>query len=530
MLFLFENAHMQQRNVGSLYLVVALGGILSVALWWLLADITRGLHPDLVTSLVNASPESMRGFFAELKYGFEYEEDNNNMPTVAFLVLQVLLWSILVAVFLLLQNQRASPRVTWLIVLFAIGFRILMLGSVPIHENDFYRYLWDGKTLKNGINPYLYEPAALFIYEQGLTKPMQINGVELNGRSWSEEDEVHLQRLLELRGDNHQLHERIGHWQVPTVYPPAAQGFFALSSLCFEDSLLGLKMMLMIFDVACIGLIVALLILLKRSTAAVILYAWSPLILVEFSNSAHYDAIPIFFLLLAICFSIGKNAILGGITSGIGTLTKFFGALIVPILHSPKRWQSWIIYLLCALVVIGSYWPFVVWQDAGIARVFSGLGTYSRDWQNNSFFFLIIDGIMGGETYARAKIVVALVLVAGIVAVAYLPSFTRQDVLEKCFWVVALLFLLNPTSFPWYFAWVVPFLCVFPSPSLILLMLTVSAYYLQFHSDYTWTSTELLGLPALTWITWGPFLVFSLVQGITWLAIGRHRRESTILD
>tara|TARA_R110002096_G_scaffold292391_4_gene486934 strand:- start:7804 stop:9369 length:1566 start_codon:yes stop_codon:yes gene_type:complete len=521
---------MQQRNVGTLYLVVALGGALSAALWFLLADITRGLHPDFVASLVNATPESTRGFVAELKNGFDYEVDNDDMPTVAFLILQVLLWLVLVPVFLLLQNQRASPKVTWLIVLFAIGFRILMIGSVPIHENDFYRYLWDGKSLKNGINPYLYEPAALFIHEQGLTQPTEINAVVLNGRTWTEQDEVHLKRLSELRGDNHQLHERIGHWQVPTIYPPAAQGFFALSSLCFEDSLLGLKMMLLIFDLGCIGLIVALLILLKRSTASVILYAWSPLILVEFSNSAHYDAIPIFFLLLAICLSLGRNAVLGGIAAGIGTLTKFFGALVVPVLHSPKRWQSWLVYLLCALVVIGSYWPFIVWQDAGFARVFSGLLTYSQDWQNNSFFFLIIDGIMGGETYARAKIVVAVILILSILVLAFLPSFTHEDVLEKCFWVVALLFLLNPTSFPWYFAWVVPFLCLFPSPSLILLMLTVSAYYLQFHNDYTWTSTEFLGLPALTWITWGPFLAFALIQLVTWLTIGRHRRESTILD
>lgn len=522
---------MQQRNAGTLYLVVALGGILSAGLWWLLADITRGLHPDFVTGVVNNSPEWARGFLAELKHGFDYEEDNSNMPTVAFLILQVLLWGTLVIVFVALQNQRDSPKVTWLIVLFAIGFRILMIGSVPIHENDFYRYLWDGKSLKNGINPYLYEPAALFIYEQGLTKPTEINGVELNGRTWTAEDEVRLKRLQELRADNHQLHERIGHWQVPTIYPPAAQGFFALSSLCFEDSLLGLKMMLLIFDLGCIGLIVALLILLKRSTASVILYAWSPLIVVEFSNSAHYDAIPIFFLLLAICFSIGRNSILGGITAGIGTLTKFFGALVVPVLHSPKRWQSWMVYLLCALVVIGSYWPFVTWQDAGVARVFSGLQSYSRDWQNNSFFFLLVDNLMGGEeTYARAKIIVAAILVISIMVLAFLPSFTRLDVLERCFWVVMLLFLLNPTSFPWYFAWVVPFLCLFPSPSLILLMLTVSAYYFQFHSEYVWTTREFLGIPALTWVTWGPFLAFAFFQGILWMTTGRKRRENTILD
>ncbi len=517
---------MKQHRVSTLYIAVVLGGLISAGGWWLLAEISRGLPPQTVTGLMENSPGWARGFVAELKHGFWYEKDNNDMPTAVFLTLQALLGLVMLGVFLMLHRQRSAPYVTWVIALFALVFRVLMLGSVPIHENDFYRYIWDGKVLSNGINPYLYEPAAIFLYEAGIDTPYvdPESGAELRGRSWSPEDIKRLDRLVELRDDNQLLYERIGHRHIPTIYPPLAQGFFALSSLCFEDSVLGMKIMFVIFDLGCMGLIVALLILLKRSTAAVILYAWSPLILVEFSNSGHYDAIPLFFLLLTICFALGGQRVLSALAAALGVLAKFFSALVVPILHPPRRWSALGLYALVALVAAGSFWPFALWQEAGFAQVFRGLGDYARDWQKNSFVFLLVDGKMGQESYEPAKIAIGAFFLVCVAVLAFWPGEERIDKLRKCFLAVALLFVLLPTSFPWYFAWVAPFLCFFPSPSLILLMFTVSAYYLDFHDDYGWKNGEFLGIPVLNWITWGPFLFFALAEGLMLAIDGRQQR------
>ena len=46
----------------------------------------------------------------------------------------------------------------WVIVIGA-GLRISMLSSAPILEDDYYRYLWDGAVVVNGLNPYAYSPA-----------------------------------------------------------------------------------------------------------------------------------------------------------------------------------------------------------------------------------------------------------------------------------------------------------------------------------------------------------------------------------
>ena len=45
------------------------------------------------------------------------------------------------------------------LLLFSILFRLTLLVSAPIQEIDFYRYLWDGRVLWHGLNPYRFAPS-----------------------------------------------------------------------------------------------------------------------------------------------------------------------------------------------------------------------------------------------------------------------------------------------------------------------------------------------------------------------------------
>ena len=49
--------------------------------------------------------------------------------------------------------------------------------------------------------------------------------------------------------------------------------------------------------------------------------------------------------------------------------------------------------------------------------------------------------------------------------------------------VVAALFLLSPTQFPWYYTWVVPFLALVPRLSLLTFTALLPLYYLRFLLD-----------------------------------------------
>ena len=47
----------------------------------------------------------------------------------------------------------------FIMIIIAIVIRIGVLFIQPIGSDDYYRYLWDGKVIANGINPYLYAPS-----------------------------------------------------------------------------------------------------------------------------------------------------------------------------------------------------------------------------------------------------------------------------------------------------------------------------------------------------------------------------------
>ena len=52
------------------------------------------------------------------------------------------------------------------------------------------------------------------------------------------------------------------------------------------------------------------------------------------------------------------------------------------------------------------------------------------------------------------------------------------------FLIVAVLFLISPTQFPWYYTWMVPLLAIRPMVSLILYPLLLPLYQLTYLADY----------------------------------------------
>ncbi len=79
--------------------------------------------------------------------------------------------------------------------------------------------------------------------------------------------------------------------------------------------------------------------------------------------------------------------------------------------------------------------------------------------------------------------------------------------LRDIFIIMALVFLLSPVQNPWYLCWVLPFLCIFPWRSWILLTGLVGLYYLEFYFDYQDMRQY------ISWIPWFEYLPFYLLLG-----------------
>ena len=452
---------------------------------------------------------------AWLSRGFIYGQGHMQRPIVSFVGLYAAAWSFSM---LALRNLRAvsdQSLEVWLLLAFALLFRVTLLFSRPIQEDDFYRYLWDGKVVASGLNPYRVSPLSLL---NGTTSSSSL------GKSFvhagESEDSPRLATIPARDEKFALILSRVNHPEVPTIYPPLAQAMFGLTALAAPGSLLALRLTLLGFDLAVCGLVVAVLQHLGLNSLLVLVYAWSPLVLKETINSAHYDVVPTFFLVFALLLSLKKKALLAHASLALAILGKLYPVLLVPIFlwhtvvnHSRVRALGGLVVVV-VIVALG-YVPFL---DAG-PMLWQGAWAFADRWQTNSLLFPLLRWSVGERWVANAVVILLL-------SCSVLTSLARHDLRNdhSFLWVnflaLSLLFLLSPVGNPWYFLWLVPFLCVFPLPSWLLLSGLLGLYYLWFYFIYRGMEET------FRWVLWLEYVPFYGMRIWEWYSSRRVDESS----
>ena len=485
--------------------------------WWLLTALSKGLPPSWLACFNHITFHRFTPEILRMGHGFAYDVPNRDMPTVAFIGISGVLFVLMYYAFGTLKQTLATRADLWIIFGTAVLIRLLAAAGEPIHENDIYRYVWDGKTSLAGINPYKYAPSDLWMYELGLTEDYYDPNwqVTYRAREWTAEEAAQVKILLQLRDDNPVSFARIGHQQVPTIYPPVAQAVFSLAVALFGDSLLGMKCVFVLFDIGVIVLIIRLLQHLGLDPRRTLLYAWSPLVIKEYANSGHYDPVPIFFMLLALVALLKAKRSWGMLALAASTLAKFFPLALTPMLARRVR----IKHVLLFTGMIGAVYSAVCfWDQTGVDGVFSGLMTYNREWFYNAGLFAGLYALLDAcapawtESLLIPKLIMGLFYIYFIGFMACRPRHDDQALVSRCFLAVGTLFLVSPVGDPWYYGWTMPFLCVFPRRSWILLSGTLMLSYLNFRPDLSFTQHTFLTIPILNWIIYFPFFVLLIVE------------------
>ena len=363
--------------------------------------------------------------------------------------------------------QKGETRIfiqpSVIILGFALLFRVVFLFSSPIQEDDFYRYLWDGKVIASGLNPYGVAPSSVE-EEQAGTQPY---------RAILKQDEAFGIILA-----------RVNHPWVPTIYPPLAQGIFGLAAFVAPGSLWGLRILFLLFDLSICFLLINILHRLQLNEALVLVYAWSPLVIKETINSTHYDVIPTFFLMLAVCALLHQWKKAAFVSLALAILGKLYPLLLAPFfLWRVKESVGWSRacegIAILSVVIFAGYAPFL-----GVgAGLWQGAVTFVEQWQTNSFLFPLLATLVKNRWMANG--VMGLVLGGLLFLLSRRHDLTDDpSFLWGNFVVLGALFLFSPVGDPWYFVWLTPFLCFFPMRSWILLSGLLGLYYLSFYFMY----------------------------------------------
>ena len=390
------------------------------------------------------------------------------------LVLAGIAWLVLPLV--IGRPGRSASSLRTLIII-GLAARLALLPSLPLYEDDYVRYLWDGGVTAAGLNPYARTPASilndihpLFPQMPGTARPASPEaalGAQSNG-----------------------VLERVSYPSVTTIYPPLAQLGFAAAHLFWPWSLLAWKVIGLTAEALTLWLLIGGLRAAQRSPDWAMLYWLCPLVIKDFANGAHMDVLLMPALAGLIWAMLAGRLRMAAMLIGVAAALKFWPLLLMPgLAWRATRWSERV--ALAALALASAALPLAP-QLLALDPASSGLSAYAESWVRNSLAFPALQAMItalaiGGDPALLTRLLV-MAIVSGLalrwgVRSAYAPPIATIAAWRNT--VLALL-LLSPTGYSWYATWLVPLLVFAPETAAMLLVAFIGAYYARFADSAGW--------------------------------------------
>jgi hypothetical protein len=307
------------------------------------------------------------------------------------------------------------------LVVGAALLRLAFVVQTPTLSGDVYRYIWDGRVIGAGFNPYLHVPADPAL--KALRDPEQYG-------------------LIDKRD------------YAVTIYPPFAEAIFALVTQ-ISTRVAAMKLAMVLFEAAAAFAIARLLRRLGRPAGGLIAYLLHPAPIWEIAGNGHVDAAMLAFLYGAFAIGGASRPFVAAIPMTLGALVKPTGALGLPALWRPFQ-------VGLPLFVLALAAPFYLPFAAAGTGVVGFLPRYLEEQgltSGQGVFWLALLGKAGLLTPGMAPAFAALVGL-GLLALALWMRRSGTANLSRGLETTAVLFVafllaVTPT-FPWYFLAALP--------------------------------------------------------------------------
>ena len=379
----------------------------------------------------------------------------------------------------ILEHSAKSSMAFWIILVGALLFRLTLYSLTPSLSTDIQRYRWDGRVQNAGWNPYALAPN-----DPRLAYLRDAGWVVMPGP------------------------------EIPSMYPPLSQLVFRFGSR-FLPGIIGFKLPFLLADLFVVVILAKWLRSYADANYRLAIYAWNPLVIVEFAASGHNDALAIAAMIAALAI-IKKRPGAAAVTLTAGSLAKLFPVTLLPLglrlSGWPRKLRGWLAFGGAALLAIACFWPY----RSALRQLPEIFVRYQGTWQNyNPSLYAILLWFSGHPEIAAG-------IGEGIVLALAIWTATRKlEPLRAAFLIIGAILMLAPNTYSWYFTWIVPLLCFFPNPAWLLLTI------LQFLSYKVLIEYQVNGIwhfdPYFQWLTYAPF--YALLVGEAFL--NRRSRQAT---
>ena len=214
-------------------------------------------------------------------------------------------WTLLfIITYILLEKCKVN---FWLLAIVALLVRLLFIDVTPNLSQDFYRFIWDGRLLWNGYNPYLTLPV-----------------------DWMTQGVLPIAEAETLYKGMGPMNA--GHY---TNYPPVSQFIFGIAALIDQSSITNamivIRTLLIIADIGTLWIGYKLLLTLNLPAKRIFLFVLNPFIVIELTGNLHFEGVMVFFLLAGLYYLYQKKWVLSGVLIGVSIAVKLIPLLLLPV-------------------------------------------------------------------------------------------------------------------------------------------------------------------------------------------------------
>nr|WP_244644736.1 glycosyltransferase 87 family protein [Frigoribacterium sp. CFBP 8766] len=384
-----------------------------------------------------------------LELGFLREE-----LRASYVVWTAVCWAFFVVALLLLRRVPARAVTALVLAGTALVGGAALVGD-PNTSTDPARYAWDGIVQVNGVSPYAHTP------DSGELRDLRPDWIFPESAPFTRDDGTIGERCSQPDRQIHRAYDTetgdvvctaINRPEVPTIYPPAAELYFAgVRALVGPE--VGFFPLQLTGALLVLGTTVALVVTLRRrglDPRWAALWGWCPLVVGEGITNSHVDLLGAVLVVAATLLVATGRRWRGGIALGAAVATKLIPAIAAPAL---LRRQPAKVVVASIVTFALLYVPYVAttgWQVLGYLP-----GYLTEEGYQDGSRFVFMSAFLPD---AWTTPVVALLL-AVTAALVWVKTPVDSPWLGQLVMIGVVLVAVSP-RYPWYALLLVPFVAL----------------------------------------------------------------------
>ncbi len=326
----------------------------------------------------------------------------------------------LLGLFFILKSNAQLRTIQFL----ALAFRLVYLFTIPMLSDDYFRFLWDGSLVINGINPFHYLPTDIDI-------DFPLKSDLLHG----------------MNSPNYY-----------SIYPPISQVLYSFGAWFLPfgilPSIIAIRVPLILAEIGMIFLLPKLLKKLNINQKNSLWYILNPLVIIELTGNLHFEGLMLFFLIAGVYAFTNSKTNRGAILLGFSAAVKLLPLILFPLFLRKYKWKEAIkIYLIAGATFTLLWLPLL--DVLTIEHFFDSFNLYFKSFEFNASLYYVLRW-MGYQIYGYnmiellGSVLPKLALLLMLVIMLWQSIDSWKELLKKALFAYSIYYLFASIVHPWY--------------------------------------------------------------------------------